>query len=314
MRQINDPIFGDLEYDKSKEGWTKRIPLGIWFGDDYELDIVVKCEEDEDITGEQREAYKSYLAKLSIISQEFPEILLSYYKDHYEEFEERWEVSDDQKIDVVDADATLGVFDTIQLFIDKKGNYGWLSEFFSDEYRISVVLSDGKPRIFQGWDVFEDFGIVDDDVFGEMYFDNGWRKKIKTDINGIDGEWLLLVADAMFSDDEISPEQKANYQKYLQNEKKFLEEFPDELLDYYQANYDLIKDIWEDADMYDPNSMTPESIKSLIRFKRFYLHKTGNRYGWVCECAWDKVYGLSIFYDNRYKGELLIGTLDDLIV
>ncbi|MCQ2188797.1 MAG: hypothetical protein MJZ00_02620 [Paludibacteraceae bacterium] len=314
MKQINDPVFGELEYDGVKKGWTKRIPLGIWFGDNFLLDLVVKCDEDEEITDKQRESYKSYLANLSNYSSEVYKVLFSYYKDHYEEFNRQWELPDKLKIDVVEALVTLRFYKPKQLFIDRNGNYGWLSTFISPQYLISVILSDGKPRIFQGWDVFEDFGIVDDDVFGEMYFDNGWRKKIKTDINGIDGEWLLLVADAMFSDDEISPEQKANYQKYLQNEKKFLEEFPDELLDYYQANYDLIKDIWEDADMYDPNSMTPESIKSLIRFKRFYLHKTGNRYGWVCECAWDKVYGLSIFYDNRYKGELLIGTLDDLIV
>lgn len=30
MKQINDPVFGELEYDKSKKGWTKKIPLGIW--------------------------------------------------------------------------------------------------------------------------------------------------------------------------------------------------------------------------------------------------------------------------------------------
>ena len=314
MKQINDPVFGDLEYDGVKKGWTKRIPLGIWFGDNFLLDLVVKCDEDEEITDKQRESYKSYLENLQNTKREFREVLCSYYKDHYEEFNRNYDLTDVLNLDVVNSKVTLSYFNPLQLFIDRNGNFGWLCNFISARYLISVILSDGKPRIFQGWDVFEDFGIVDDDVFGEMYFDNGWRKKIKTDINGIDGEWLLLVADAMFSDDEISPEQKANYQKYLQNEKKFLEEFPDELLDYYQANYDLIQEIWEDADMYDPNSMTPESIKSLIRFKRFYLHKTGNRYGWVCECAWDKVYGLSIFYDNRYKGELLIGTLDDLIV
>lgn len=314
MKQINDPVFGELEYDEGKNCWTRKISFGIWGANNKMLDLFIHCEKDEEITDVQRKAYNSYLTDLPNIAKGVPECLLSYYKNHYEEFDRIISLPDRLKIDVVDKKAATCTMSPMALFIGKNGNYGWLSTFVTSQYPISVILSDGKPRIFQGWDVFEDFGIVDDDVFGEMYFDNGWRKKIKTDINGIDGEWLLLVADAMFSDDEISPEQKANYQKYLQNEKKFLEEFPDELLDYYQASYDLIKEIWEDADMYDPNSMTPESIKSLIRFKRFYLHKTGNRYGWVCECAWDKVYGLSIFYDNRYKGELLIGTLDDLIV
>ncbi len=312
MKQINDPVFGEMEYDGVKKGWTKRIPLGIWFDDDYELDIVVKSEEEENITDEQREAYKSYLAKLSIISQEFPEILLSYYKDHYEEFEKRWEVSDDQKIDVVDADATLGVFDTIQLFIDKKGNYGWLSEFFSDEYRISVILSDGKPRIFKGWNVFKDFGIVDDDVFGEMYFEKGWKKWIKTDINGVDGEWLEVTASAVLSNSKLTPGQKTNYQKYLQNEESFLAEYPKVLLEYYKNNYDVIEDMWRLADLYDAEDMDEKSIKKLVRFQRLYFHRDGKRYGWLCECAWDEEYGLAIYYDNDYEGQICIGQIDSL--
>ena len=110
MKQINDPVFGELEYDGVKKGWTKRIPLGIWFGDDYELDIVVKCEEDEDITDEQREAYKSYLANLSNYSSEVDKVLCSYHKDHYEEFNRRWNLPDELKIEEVNPKETIAFF------------------------------------------------------------------------------------------------------------------------------------------------------------------------------------------------------------
>ncbi len=314
MKQINDPVFGDLEYDESKKAWTKKIALGIWgAADDELLDLVIKCDKEEEITENQREAYKSYLTNLSNIAKEVPEAIFSYYRDHFEDFSRRFTLPDELKLDVVDKLATICYFKPLELFIDRKGNYGWLSTFLSPQYFYTVVLSDGKPRIFKGWNVFKDFGIVDDDVFGEMFFDNGWRKWIKTDINGTDGEWLLLVADAMFPGNEIRSEHKENYQKYLQNEKTFLAEYPKVLLDYYQDNYEVISEIWDLADMYKAEEMDIETVKSLIQFNEFFLHMNGNRYGWVCECAWDKVYGLSIYYDNTKEG-ICIGSIDSLVI
>ncbi|MCQ2189166.1 MAG: hypothetical protein MJZ00_04555 [Paludibacteraceae bacterium] len=313
MKQINDPVFGELEYDGVKKGWTKRIPLGIWFGDDYQLDLVVECDKNELITDKQRDAYKNYLEKLPDFSREVYKVIFSYYKDHYEEFSRRWNLPDDLKIEFANYKEVLSYYNPLQLFIDSNGNYGWLSNFISSQYLISVVLSDGKPRIFKGWSVFKNFGIVDDDVFGEMFFDNGWRKWIKTDINGTDGEWLLLVADAMFSGNEIRSEHKENYQKYLQNEKTFLAEYPKVLLDYYQDSYEVISEIWDLADMYKAEEMDIETVKSLIQFNKFFLHMNGTRYGWVCECAWDTVYGLAIYYDNTKEG-ICIGSIDSLVI
>lgn len=314
MKQINDPEFGVLEYDKSKKAWTKRIPLGIWFGDDYQLDLVVKCDEDEEITDKQRESYKSYLANLSNYSSEVYKVLCSYHKDHYEEFNRRWNLPDELKIEEVNPKETIAFFDPLQLFIDRNGNYGWLSSYISDRYLISVILSDGKPRIFQSWNVLRyDYAGVDDDVFGEMYFDQGWCKWFKTDINGTDGQWVMMEAHSAFRSSKISPEQKANYQKYIKNEKSFMEEYPKVLLEYYKKNYGTIADIWDDADLFNPDDMDENSIKDLVEFNKLYFNDNGRCYGWLCECAWDEVYGLSIYYDNTKEG-ICIGSIDSLVI
>ncbi|MCQ2190442.1 MAG: hypothetical protein MJY63_02215 [Paludibacteraceae bacterium] len=312
MKQINDPVFGELVYDESKKAWTKKINLGIWFGDDYLLDLVVKCGKEEEIVDFQREAFLSYLADLQNIKREFRETLLSYFKNHYEMFNRSWALPEKLKIDVVDSKATLGFFNPKQLFLDRKGNYGWLSNFISEQYLITVVLSDGKPRIFKGWNLLEDYAVIDDDVFGEMYFDLGWKKEIKTNLNGVEGEWVLLQA-AAFKGKNITPEQKSCYQKYLQKEQEFIEEYPKALLEYYEYNYEMIEEIWDDADFYKPESVDLDDIKDLIQFQRLYFNRDGVRYGWLCKCAWDSVYGLALYYDENQDG-ICIGIKDDLLI
>ncbi len=313
MKQINDPVFGELEYDGVKKGWTKKIPLGIWGAVDYQLDLILKCDEDEEITEEQRDGYKSYLKNLPNFAQDVRETIFLFYKEHYEDFYRKFRLPDKLNIDVADEKTTIRFLSPWSLFIDRNGNFGWLSSYISDRYLISVILSDGKPKIFKGWNVLKlDYGRVDDDVFGEMYFDQGWCKWIKTDINGIDGQWVELSVEAMFSDDEITPKQKANYQKYLQNEKRFLEEYPKALFEYYKKNYRAITKIWDDADLFNPKNMDEKSVKDLVQLQRLYF-EDGERYGWLCECDWDEENGLAIYYDNDYDG-ICIGSIDSLVI
>ncbi|MBQ0028922.1 MAG: hypothetical protein KBT32_00620 [Bacteroidales bacterium] len=81
-KTINDPVFGELEYNEKEGHWTKKIFLGIWGGDDYQLDLMIKCEKNEEITEVQREAYQNYLGKLPIIAKTFPLLILTFYKEH----------------------------------------------------------------------------------------------------------------------------------------------------------------------------------------------------------------------------------------
>lgn len=60
-------------------------------------------------------------------------------------------------------------------------SFGWLPTFISPLHLITVILSEDKLTIFKGWTVLTlDYARVEDDVFGEMFFDNGWTKWIKT--------------------------------------------------------------------------------------------------------------------------------------
>ena len=312
MKQAKDPIIGDLEYIEKDSCWTKKIFLGIWGADNYPLDLVLSCGPEEDITDAQRDAFKSYLANLPIISKEVPESIFSYFKDHYEDFNRNFNLPDKLKIDVVDKKVSTCYLSPLKLFIDRKGNFGWLADFISENYLITVVLSDGKPRIFKGWKLLKNYAVIDDDVFGEMYFDQGWRKWIKTDINGVDGEWLLLHVDEYYPT-EIDSKQKANYQKYLANEKSFLEQVPRLLLNYYLENYQAIAEIWDIPKVFDKDNIDLRSIKMLVQFQKLYFHGDGVRYGWLCRCLWDKYDGLSLFYDERYDG-ICIGGREDLII
>lgn len=313
MNQIKDSLFGEIIYNESEGCWTGKIFLGIWGGSDYSLDLVVQCGKDEQITDVQREAYKSYLTNLPNNANDFPGILFCYYKNHYEEYNRNLPLSDKLKIDVVDENVTFRFFKPKKLFIDRKGNYGWLSTFLSPQYFYTIVLSDGKPRIFKGWTILKsDYSVVDDDVFGEMYFDLGWKKEFKTNLNDIEGEWVLLQA-AAFKGKNITPEQKSCYQKYLKKEEEFLKEYPKALLEYYEYNYEMIEEIWDDADFYKPESVDLDDIKDLIQFQRLYFNRDGVRYGWLCKCAWDSVYGLALYYSDEYDG-ICIGTKDDLLI
>lgn len=313
MKQINDPVFGELEYSEQKKCWKREITLDLWGDNESKLEIVVKCDENEEITDVQREAYKSYLKNLPKISKEVPVVLLSYYKEHYEDFNRNLPLPDELKIESVNKNTTLNYIGIKQLFFDRKGNYGWLSDFISELYLITIILSDDEPVIFRNWSVLKsDYVLVDDEEFGKMYFDIGWKKEIKTNINGIDGEWVLLQAAASKGKD-INPGQRSCHQKYQKNEQVFLKEYPKALLEYYLENYELIEEVWEDAALFDKEHINEDKIKSLIQFQKLYFNRDGIRYGWLCKCAWDSYYGLSLYYDGEYDG-ICVGIKDDLFM
>jgi len=278
MKQINDPVFGELVYDESKKAWTKRIPLGIWF-DNYELDIVVKCEEDEDITDEQREAYKSYLANLKNYSREVYEELFSYYKVHYDEFNRSYKLQDNLKIDVVDPIVTLGFFDPLQLFIDREGNFGWLSNFISSQYLISVILSDGKPKIFKGWDYLKT-NPTDDAIFSKLTFDDEGYMTLPVTIpfcgNGV-GEIMFQCAE----NEEINEAQRNAYKRYRENINEYVQNVPQVLLAYHKENYENSR-WYRSEDNLMPDKVNETSLCNALVIKALFFDREGN-FGWMAE-------------------------------
>ncbi len=298
MDKLNDPVFGDLEYNK--EGyWTKKIDFTL-FGFEDPIDLMVKCSKEEEITDAQRKAYKSYFDSFQKLENEFPAVQLAYYKDHYEEINRIWPVDEELKLENVNEDASLDTFDCRSLYIDRNGNYGWLAEFIWDRYPITVVLSGDKIRIYEGWAVIVmNYALVNDEAFGEMVYEKAsWKKWVKMDINGKEGVWVPVVADA-YPGEAITPEQRKNYLTYLEKKEDFFDELPNALMTYYLENYDYVKDWWGKVPTkYNKKNINMDSLMSLIEFQTIFFNRDGKRFGWLCSCPWDDVHGLSFDFSD----------------
>ena len=310
MDKINDPVFGDLEYNQKEGYWTKKDSINIWGVNGFKIDLMVKCGEDEEITEEQRKAYKSFFKNLERYQKEIPSTLLAYYKDHYEDIERCWEVDEDLKIEVVDEHVLLTCFSLKSLYIDRNGNYGWLVNLIWSDNPITVVLSGDKIRIYKGWAVIVmNYALVNDEAFGEMVYEkSSWKKWVKMDINGEKGVWIPVVA-AAYPGESITPEQRKNYLEYKEKEKDFFDEIPNALMTYYLENYDEIESWYDVPTKYNRQNITMDSLMDLITFHRLYFNEDGERYGWLCGCPWDTVHGLGIILSGD---EIEIGWNDDL--
>ncbi len=309
MRKVCDSVFGDLEYNEKEGFWTRKVYINIWGVSNYEMDLLVKSKKNEEITQSQRDAYKVYLSKLDIIASEIPLLMLSYYKDHYEDIERKWQLDDDLKKEVVDKDVLLNGFDLKTIFIDRNGNYGWLVEFIWDDYPISVILSDENIRIYEGWDVLkENYTKITDDAFGEMVYDCSWQKSVKMDLYGVAGRWINVVASAD-PGKEINETQRKAYLEYLEKEEDFLDDIPDAMITYYLQNYEDIEEWNNIPQKYNKQNINMYSVMELIKFKELYFDEDG-RYGWLCDCPWDSS-GLAIILSGE---EIEVTVQDELIV
>ena len=310
MDKLNDPVFGDLEYNKEEKYWIKKGSINIWGVESFKMDLMVKCGEDEEITDVQREAYKSFLNNLKSYEKELPFTLLTYYKAHYEDIERSWNVNEKLKIEVVDERVLLRRFSLKALYIDRNGNYGWLVNLIWTDNPITVVLSGDKIRIYRGWAVLVmNYALVNDEAFGEMVYEkSSWKKWVKMNINGEKGEWIPVVADA-HPGESITPEQRKNYLEYKEKEEYFFKEIPNALMTYYLENYDEIGSWYDIPTKYNRENITMDSLMDLITFHRLYFNKDGERYGWLCGCPWDTVHGLGIILSGD---EIEIGWKDDL--
>ncbi|MCQ2231835.1 MAG: hypothetical protein MJZ30_08320 [Paludibacteraceae bacterium] len=295
VKTINDPVFGELEYNENEGYWKKNITIDIWGVKGFKMDLMVKCGRNENILELQKTAYISYLSRLDKIGNDVPPMLISYFKDHYEDIERTYKLDDDLRIDVVDRKSIMKRLGLKSLFIDRNGNYGWLVNFIWKNYPISVILSDDKIRIYEEWSVLvNNYSRVDDEVFGDMVYDFGWNKSIKKDINGEKGVWIDVTA-AAYPGESITQEQRKCYSEYLAREEDFLTELPNALMTYYLENYEQIDEWWGGVPTeYNRHNITKESLMELIEIHKIYFNRDGERYGWLCGCEWDDVHGLGI--------------------
>ena len=71
-----DEIFEELEYNEKEGFLTKKVYIDIWGVSHYEMELMVQCGKNQEITEAQREAYKAYLSKIDAIASEIPLLML----------------------------------------------------------------------------------------------------------------------------------------------------------------------------------------------------------------------------------------------
>ena len=73
---INDPVFGELEYDYV---WSKDTTIDF-LGKEYEIALMIEGDEDGKFDDEQYEAYQSLMQDWEQLQQSFLKPILDYYQ------------------------------------------------------------------------------------------------------------------------------------------------------------------------------------------------------------------------------------------
>ncbi|EAZ84153.1 DUF2004 domain-containing protein [Lysinibacillus fusiformis] len=73
--KINDPIFGELEYDY---GWTKDTTI-YFLGEETEISLMIDGEEDGKFDEEQYIAYQVFMRKWEDLQPNLLQSILDYY-------------------------------------------------------------------------------------------------------------------------------------------------------------------------------------------------------------------------------------------
>ncbi|MDA1651268.1 DUF2004 domain-containing protein [Bacillus cereus group sp. TH160LC] len=79
--KINDAVFGELEYDFM---WSKDTSINF-LGNEVEIALIVKGDEDGKFDEEQYVAYTSLMQNWEQLQQSFLQSILDYYKQERQE-------------------------------------------------------------------------------------------------------------------------------------------------------------------------------------------------------------------------------------
>ncbi|UNL83215.1 DUF6985 domain-containing protein [Priestia koreensis] len=108
---INDPIFGELEYEY---GWVKDLTVHF-LGKECEISLMVDGEEDGEFSKEQYAAYQSLILNWEYLQQNLLQSIVEYYKQKRHELGYDIEVNDhyppietqDQLIEMITLDGIV---------------------------------------------------------------------------------------------------------------------------------------------------------------------------------------------------------------
>lgn len=299
LHKLNDPTLGLLVHD-GKKAW-KGLERNKFFGKLENLEIELEGGAEEGITPAQQKAYAQYLEKKSLYFDELTKLMLGVYVGSDEKAEAMLKTG--QKIFV---ESVLPK----TLFIDRKGNYGWICHTSWDDSYIGVLLSDDKPYIMCDSDLrhYSEKEIVKDEVLGLLF----------SSYLGFESLVVVKVADEILTlpfvirsgnDRKVNDEMRKAYKAYLKLKPGFWNDVKKEMLEYYLDDYEDIIEYLQIPEKLNKENVTEDSVMSLVTFTELYMDFLG-KIGWICKTPIDEEDGLAFEFTN---GEVeLISTLDIL--
>lgn len=285
---MKDKVLGDIEYQDG--AWVRKETIEV-YGKSRDISIKIRVDNQDSPLEIQKKAYQLFLSNRENYLRNMPLAFLNEYKLNYEDIQTRFKFSDNSPLlkENINEVVIMQTVAPLVLFIDEKGNYGWICKCgWTEDRTIAILLSEDTPRVLTPSQLY-DYRKIDDPVFGEMIYDAGWEKKEKKSLYG--KEKLISIATCDY-EDGITDVHRASYKKYQENESRYLEEIPNAMLEYYLSMYDEIKEYWKVPRAYTKKNVTKENIMDLIDFKTLYFRYNG-MFAWLCECPWEEECGLA---------------------
>ena len=273
LHKLNDPTIGLLVHNGGKI-WT-GLKQHHFFGELENLEIELEGGIDEGITSAQRKAYSEYLQKEEEYFREFSKMMLTAY------------VGDPKK-----AEAMLAIGPKINvqtalpktLYIDKKGNYGWICYTAWNKSKIGVLLSEKKIHLLQSYQLkeYDKQEKTIDEVCGLLF--RGYAGWEKIEVVRLAGSVYTMPVTIRTYDDPVSDKQRESYKKFLKLNTTQWEEIKDITLDYYLEGYDNFMEYIDIPDCLKRENVDRENVvKGLLEFTELFI-KTNGRIAWLCEC------------------------------
>ena len=272
LHKLNDPTLGLLVHDGEK-AW-KGLEQNSFFDAPENLEIELEGSAEEGITPAQQKAYSDYLQKKeSYFADMNKKLLTAYVRD--EKLADTMLKSEHK---VVVATALPKV-----LFIDRKGNYGWICYTSWDKSYLALHLSAEihswmTANELRGYSSAEK---IYDKVFGTMFREfTTWRK---FDVYRFQGELQTSPVSVDTGDQkEITEQQRAIYLDYLSHFSDYIEQLKAEMLDYYIHYYDSFKDYLEIPEHMDKEHITRDKVINILSFDHLLIKEDG-RLAWCGE-------------------------------
>ncbi|WP_283624939.1 DUF6985 domain-containing protein [Clostridium butyricum] len=150
--------------------------------------------------------------------------------------------------------------------------------------------------------------IVNDEVFGEMTYEYGWRKKQSINILGQKIE-VEIIANA-YSGDSIIETQRNSYKWFLGNIKSLDENILNAVIEYAKKN---ASDISER--IFNNKVLLPITIENIDKFLKptsiLFDRDDNSTIGILCDCKWEMEDGFAIKIEN--KNIIKMGTQDIIL-